>query len=223
MSIKAIETEYKGYRFRSRLEARWAVFFDALGLKWDYEPEGFDLTDACLTWMAELEREILNDGADYCRSRLADLQSLVKNKKALWYLPDFYLRDLGEWVEIKPYQGMGPWSNDIRHSLFPGYLLVVCGIPGAVDIHSDDWSYSACYQVWDCGDTSFLLCECAICGALGFQYMGRADRNNHAPGCTVIRPHQDRGNNSDSPRIRHAAKIATSARFEHGEKPKVRS
>lgn len=41
--IKAIETHYKGYRFRSRLEARWAVFFDALGLKWEYEVEGFDL------------------------------------------------------------------------------------------------------------------------------------------------------------------------------------
>lgn len=27
MSIKPIETVYKGYRFRSRLEARWAVFF----------------------------------------------------------------------------------------------------------------------------------------------------------------------------------------------------
>ena len=41
--MKAIETRYKGYRFRSRLEARWAVFFDALGLAWEYEPEGFDL------------------------------------------------------------------------------------------------------------------------------------------------------------------------------------
>lgn len=40
--IKAIETAYKGYRFRSRLEARWAVFFDALGLRWEYEPEGFE-------------------------------------------------------------------------------------------------------------------------------------------------------------------------------------
>lgn len=43
MSIKAIETVYKGYRFRSRLEARWAVFFDHLGLRWEYEPEGFEL------------------------------------------------------------------------------------------------------------------------------------------------------------------------------------
>lgn len=43
--MKAIETQYKGYRFRSRLEARWAVFFDALGLKWCYEVEGFELKD----------------------------------------------------------------------------------------------------------------------------------------------------------------------------------
>lgn len=41
--IKPIETVYKGYRFRSRLEARWAVFFDTLGLKWEYEKEGFDI------------------------------------------------------------------------------------------------------------------------------------------------------------------------------------
>lgn len=41
--IKAIETQYKGYRFRSRLEARWAVFFDALGVKWEYEKEGYEL------------------------------------------------------------------------------------------------------------------------------------------------------------------------------------
>ncbi len=41
--IKALETTYNGYRFRSRLEARWAVFFDHLGLRWEYEPEGFEL------------------------------------------------------------------------------------------------------------------------------------------------------------------------------------
>lgn len=44
--IKAIETQYKGYRFRSRLEARWAVYFDAVGLRWEYEKEGFYLGDA---------------------------------------------------------------------------------------------------------------------------------------------------------------------------------
>jgi hypothetical protein len=45
VTIKAIETAYKGYRFRSRLEARWAVFFDVLGVKWEYELEGFEFGD----------------------------------------------------------------------------------------------------------------------------------------------------------------------------------
>jgi hypothetical protein len=42
MQHRAIETKYKGYNFRSRLEARWAVFFDSAGIKWQYEPEGFE-------------------------------------------------------------------------------------------------------------------------------------------------------------------------------------
>lgn len=43
--INAIETFYKGYRFRSRLEARWAVFFDAGHIEYEYEPEGYVLPD----------------------------------------------------------------------------------------------------------------------------------------------------------------------------------
>lgn len=38
----AIPTEYGGVRFRSRLEAQWAAFFDLLGWGWEYEP--FDLS-----------------------------------------------------------------------------------------------------------------------------------------------------------------------------------
>lgn len=57
--IKAIETVYKGYRFRSRLEARWAVFFDALGVKWEYEREGFELEDGTRYlpdfWLPDIE------------------------------------------------------------------------------------------------------------------------------------------------------------------------
>ncbi|HET8661116.1 MAG TPA: hypothetical protein VFM55_19230 [Micromonosporaceae bacterium] len=39
----AIETHYAGHRFRSRLEARWAVFFDRLGIPWAYEVQGYVL------------------------------------------------------------------------------------------------------------------------------------------------------------------------------------
>ena len=42
--MQAIETEYAGYRFRSRLEARWAVFFSELGLDFEYEKEGYQLS-----------------------------------------------------------------------------------------------------------------------------------------------------------------------------------
>jgi len=41
--MQPIETIYKGYKFRSRLEARWAVFFDTIGIKFHYELEGFQL------------------------------------------------------------------------------------------------------------------------------------------------------------------------------------
>lgn len=43
MSIAPIETVYQGYKFRSKLEARWALFFDLVSVAWDYEPDGYDL------------------------------------------------------------------------------------------------------------------------------------------------------------------------------------
>jgi hypothetical protein len=43
VNIQPIQTVYKGYKFRSRLEARWAVFFDEMGVRFEYEPEGFEL------------------------------------------------------------------------------------------------------------------------------------------------------------------------------------
>lgn len=43
--FKALETAYAGCRFRSRLEARWALFFDAIREPWRYEVAGFQLSD----------------------------------------------------------------------------------------------------------------------------------------------------------------------------------
>ena len=39
-------TEPGGYKFLSRNEARWAAFFDAVGLPYDYKKEG----SLALTW-----------------------------------------------------------------------------------------------------------------------------------------------------------------------------
>ena len=78
MSSHAIQTIYNGYHFRSRLEARWAVWLDTLGIPYTYELQGFDL-----------------DGEPYlpdfwlpgCPDRIRDLN-----------LPE----GAGCWLEIKP-------------------------------------------------------------------------------------------------------------------------
>ena len=70
--IQAIETKYNGYKFRSRLEARWAVFFDKMDIEYTYEPESF----------------------------MSDYKFELKGRKAC-YLPDFYLPKLNMWVEVK--------------------------------------------------------------------------------------------------------------------------
>jgi hypothetical protein len=41
--IRPIETMWRGFRFRSRTEARWAVFLTAAGINFEYEAEGFAL------------------------------------------------------------------------------------------------------------------------------------------------------------------------------------
>ena len=71
-ATNAIETHYAGCRFRSRLEARWAVFFDAIGIEWQYEPQGFEI------------------------------ESVYGREEGTWrYLPDFYLPKSNKWVEVK--------------------------------------------------------------------------------------------------------------------------
>jgi hypothetical protein len=72
--VKSIQTWYADIRFRSRLEARWAVFFDALGVDWLYEPQGYEVG-----WEPEKDDE----------------------PPLRRYLPDFYLPDSATWVEVK--------------------------------------------------------------------------------------------------------------------------
>ena len=73
--IKAIETYYKGYRFRSRLEARWAVFFDAAGIKYEYEPEGFGLEDGRERTLEEVGQKF-----GVTRERVRQIEKKALNK-----------------------------------------------------------------------------------------------------------------------------------------------
>jgi len=100
--IKAIDTRYKGYRFRSRLEARWAVVFDRLGLTWQYESEGFDLGSA--GWY------------------LPDFY-LSESKRYLEIKPDIPTRD-----EFRKMWELARQHNSRRK--IPSYHYLICGSPG---------------------------------------------------------------------------------------------
>lgn len=88
MQIQAIETSYKGYKFRSRLEARWAVFFDALDIKWEYEPQGFYLTDGSKylpdfhlpTFDGGAYVEVKPDGGSFAKAR----RFAIDSGKQVW-------------------------------------------------------------------------------------------------------------------------------------------
>lgn len=41
--LKTKQVTYRGFRFRSTLEGRWAYFLDLLGVPWEYEKEAYDL------------------------------------------------------------------------------------------------------------------------------------------------------------------------------------
>jgi len=59
MTIQTIPTKYNNHYFRSRLEARWAVYFDSIGLIWRYEHEGFKFDDGTMYlpdfWFPQVE------------------------------------------------------------------------------------------------------------------------------------------------------------------------
>jgi hypothetical protein len=56
--VRALESEYGGIRFRSRTEARWAIYFDNVPVRWVHEPEGYALHSGNYLpdfWLPELE------------------------------------------------------------------------------------------------------------------------------------------------------------------------
>lgn len=68
--IKAIPTVYKGISFRSRLEARWAMIFDRLGIRWHYETEGYDIRIEEGVTIRYLPDFVLEGGSERCPDRL---------------------------------------------------------------------------------------------------------------------------------------------------------
>lgn len=88
MNVRPIETHYNGYRFRSRLEARWAIFFDTLGIKWEYEPEGYKMPDGtCYLpdfWLPSFDGgmfvEVKPENGDFSKA----IKFAMESKQTVW-------------------------------------------------------------------------------------------------------------------------------------------
>lgn len=89
-SIAAKETKYKGVVFRSALEARWAIYFDLLGVSWVYEPDIFNI-DKSKTYLPdfyieewrmliEIKPNIKKALPTEWRNRCKKLESRIKRK-----------------------------------------------------------------------------------------------------------------------------------------------
>lgn len=195
--MKSIDTVYKGYRFRSRLEARWAVFMDTLGVKWEYEKEGFDLGALGRYlpdfWLPELNCFLEVKGADPTPGEIA--------------LCDLLRQQHGAAVVIVHGEiGAGPWqcfAHDMGHSSFG----------------SSEWEVY--WFVCECGKTKISWgdgCRAPTNGETfdrlphwcGWNESYKADK------CGPRFPSYLAISSTD-----HAVRRARSARFEYGQTPKV--
>lgn len=90
-NITPVPTNYKGYAFRSRLEARWAVYFDKIGIEWDYEtdayllPNGeYYLIDFDIPEFGHVEIKALGQVTEEEKEKCRLLSELLKTEVALF-------------------------------------------------------------------------------------------------------------------------------------------
>jgi hypothetical protein len=154
--FQAIETKYAGVQFRSRLEAKWAAFFDLAGWEWEYEP--FDLDGYIPDFLLTLHR-----------------QTLVEVKPMQW---NDSVDDAVMSAEVRTKMILSQsWAGE--------FLLVGSRIPSGERFHrlglimsnetvedASDWSpwhHALGFKCADCGLHSFLdesqSWHCRVCGA----------------------------------------------------------
>lgn len=171
--IEPIPTWYANTHFRSRLEARWAVFFDAVGVNWVYEPNVYRL-----------------ESGDY----KPDFFLYSVNEQNIWTYDDPTIdqflrvgRTHGMFLEIKPVNAPradARWDELV--SELDTTLGVIFGLP-----RPDLPNYGYKFDELDRGDSYYSLffhkldnqmeedyqfCVCSVCGKVGFQWRGRWDQ-----------------------------------------------
>jgi hypothetical protein len=143
-TIAAIPTVYRGRRYRSRLEARWAAFFDCLGWQHEYEP--FDLGGwspdfllpafKALVEVKPLEsfsQEVWDKMVAACLEH--DVEKIVLTRTAPAMPPStrplVEIGWMGWWPEYRPIRAMLGWLPQTTCPEF--YSTLVDVVPGSRD------------------------------------------------------------------------------------------
>lgn len=238
--IKAIETQYKGYRFRSRLEARWAVFFDALDIKWEYEKEGYDLGEygyylpdfyiPDLPLWIEVKGQQPTDAEESKAFQLSNNTDnpilIVGDVGSIWNAYHSYCDEIFD-INLPCVSSM---KNIITNDPY-GYAgygwLMNCPMCGNSYTHTgrvDQCDGQDDYKAWAGRGNAIkinMYCEqgCSWVFVMGF-HKGETHICIENPIRRISDPLSAMF--GDRPRIEEAIIIARSARFEHGETPQIK-
>lgn len=137
-----IPTTYAGTNFRSRLEARWAAFFDLIGWRWTYEP--FDAPGYIPDYIVHGSDSLIVEVG----SCMSEYDYRTKGTKA-----DTAAAHLGHDVLIVGYSPVA-WLHPERHQFVVGGLLgeLMDDVSGPVF----DWSDGLWARCHACGEVGIV-------------------------------------------------------------------
>ncbi len=201
-AVTAIETRYGGCRFRSRLEARWAVFFTRLGLDWEYEEQGYQVGRNKQRYLPDF---LLPDLGLYIE--IKPLNAFLVDPEGVRRWEAFAEAVAENWGHER--------SVPVKHPGVRAEVAMVCGpIPDPDKVMPwgptprPSWAYERGMSVL--GEGEWAWCACRSGRHFDIQHLGRGNRV--ACGCTE----GDVGHTADDSRILNAYGAARSSRFEEG-------
>lgn len=105
-TITPLQTKYDGRHFRSRTEARWAVFFNSLGFHYEYEKEGFDLDGRWYLpdfWLQPFDRFLEVKGAEPTPQEIELCKRLAQaGGKGVWLVSGQPQEGARQWWSFEP-------------------------------------------------------------------------------------------------------------------------
>lgn len=214
-TVTPIETRHNGYHFRSRLEARWAVFFETLGVAYKYEHEAFSLAPI---------PKIEDQSAPICYLPDFLIEAQPKFPKALWVEVKgqvdrecviklnrlvFYTKTRAVMVGELPLPNLAFYAEGSRMSSadnLPEWSKIsyLEGIEG---------DFPEGYPEGVCSDFPYSFCQCPFCGAIGLEFDGRSARVGCGCAGHDAIANGDKTYNDASPDLIRAYTAARSARF----------